>query len=260
MMYQWCGAFRWWYLNHNYIRVGGIKGWMHGGRGSQFWDFRCRAYRTELIPSRVLWCVPTLGQQGILYLITTKMCLVYWLILTGIFLQSKHCFYWIWLFQWPSSQWAQLKGLEHLAPRTTILYWSQWGLEEEGSGSSWSLTPSYSEVVTYIQTCLLQIYIFKIPGISIYPHFWKFWRYEFPDIMKLYMFIGRYACIYVHMNVYVCIYVGRHTWSVHVYIHLCMCASIYECMYAQVCINVCMYACSQMCLHVWMCMYLCMYM
>ena len=38
------------------------------GIGSQFWDFRCRAYRAKLIPSRVLQCAPTLGQPGILYL------------------------------------------------------------------------------------------------------------------------------------------------------------------------------------------------
>ena len=111
-MYQWCEAFGWWHLHHSYVRVGGIKGWTHGGRGSQFWDFRCRAYRAKSIPSRVLWCVPTLGQPGILYLTTTKMCMVYWLISIGIFLWSEPCFYWIWLFEWPSSQWAQLRGLE----------------------------------------------------------------------------------------------------------------------------------------------------
>ena len=48
-----------------------------GEGGSQFQDFRCRAYKVILIPSRVLQCVCTLDQPGILYLITTKMCLVY---------------------------------------------------------------------------------------------------------------------------------------------------------------------------------------
>ena len=147
VMYQWCGAFGWWHLHHNCIRGGGIKGWMHRGRGSQFWEFRCRAYRAKLIPSRVLWCVPTLGQPGILYLLTTKMCLVYWLLSIGIFLGSKLCFYWIQLLEWPSSQQAQLKGLEYLVTRTAILYWSWQRLEEEGSGSSWLATPSHSEVV-----------------------------------------------------------------------------------------------------------------
>ena len=91
MRYQWCGAFGWWHLHHICIRVGGIKGWMHEGRASQLWNFRCRAYRAELIPSRVLWCISTPGQPGILYLTTTKMCLVYWLISIGIFLQSEPC-------------------------------------------------------------------------------------------------------------------------------------------------------------------------
>ena len=43
------------------------------GRGSQFWDCRCRAYRAKLIPSRVFWCSPTLGQPGILYLLSYKV-------------------------------------------------------------------------------------------------------------------------------------------------------------------------------------------
>ena len=63
------------------------------GKDSQFKDFRCRAYRAKLISPRVLWCVPTSSQPEILYLITTKMCLVYWLISISIFLQSKPCFY-----------------------------------------------------------------------------------------------------------------------------------------------------------------------
>ena len=42
------------------------------GRGSQFQDFRCGAYRAKLITSRVLQCVPTLGQPGILYLFNYK--------------------------------------------------------------------------------------------------------------------------------------------------------------------------------------------
>ena len=147
-MYLWCVAFRWWHFHHNYIRVGGIKGWMHGGRGSQFQDFSCRAYRDELIPSRVLWCVPTSGQPGVLYLITTKMCLVFCLILIIVFLQSEPYFYWIWLLEWQSSQLAQLKRPDNLVTRTAILYQSQWRLEEERSGSSWSPTLFYSEVVT----------------------------------------------------------------------------------------------------------------
>ena len=48
-----------------------------GGRGSQFQDFKCKAYGAKLNPSRVLHCVPTLGQPEILYLITTKMCLIH---------------------------------------------------------------------------------------------------------------------------------------------------------------------------------------
>ena len=32
----------------------GIIGRMHGGRGSHFWDFKCRAHRAELIPSSVI--------------------------------------------------------------------------------------------------------------------------------------------------------------------------------------------------------------
>ena len=118
------------------------------GRGSQFWDFRCRVYRANLIPSRVLWCAPTLGQPGILYLLTAKRCLVYWLLSIGIFLWSNLCFYWVQLFEWPSSQWAQLRGLKYLVTRTTILYQSWQRLKEEGSESSWLSTPSHSEVVT----------------------------------------------------------------------------------------------------------------
>ena len=108
--------------------LGGIKGWTHRGKGSQSQVFRCRAYRAELIPSRVLQCVPTLDQPGILYIITTKKCLIYWLILIGIFLWSEPYFYWIRLLGWPSSEWAQLKGLEYLVTRTAILYWSWWRL------------------------------------------------------------------------------------------------------------------------------------
>ena len=69
------------------------------------------------------------------------MCLVYWLISTGIFLQSKLHFYWIQLLDWPSSQWALLKGLEYLVTRTTIPNWSWQRLEEERPGISWSPTP-----------------------------------------------------------------------------------------------------------------------
>ena len=105
-----------------------------GQRGSQFKDFRCRVCRAELIPSRVLWCVPTLGQPGILYLTTTKICLVYWLISISVFLQSKACFYWIWLLEWPSSQWAQVKELEYLATRTATLYQSLWRLRKRNQG------------------------------------------------------------------------------------------------------------------------------
>ena len=62
----------------SYLHQGwGYKRMNARGRGYQFRDFRCRAYRAELIPCRVLWCVPTSGQPGILYLTTTKMCLVY---------------------------------------------------------------------------------------------------------------------------------------------------------------------------------------
>ena len=86
--------------------LGGIKGWMQGGRGSQFRDFRCRAYRVKLIPSRVLQCASTSGQPGILYCLTTKVCLIYWLLVIGVFLQSNLSFYWLQLFEWPSSQWA----------------------------------------------------------------------------------------------------------------------------------------------------------
>ena len=92
VMYWWCGAFGWWHLHCNYVRVRGYKRMNARGRGSQFWEFRCRAYRAKLIPSRVLWCVPTLGQPGILYLLTTKMCLVYWLLSIGIFLGSNFVF------------------------------------------------------------------------------------------------------------------------------------------------------------------------
>ena len=111
------------------------------GRGSQFWDFRCIAYRAKLIPSRMVWWVPTLNQLGLLYLITTKMCLVYWLIWIGIFQQSGSCFYWILFLEWPSSQWAQLKGLEYLVKRTAIPYQSWQRLEEERSASFRSPTP-----------------------------------------------------------------------------------------------------------------------
>ena len=114
MMHWWHGVFGWWHLHHSYIRVGGIKGWMQGGRGSQFWGFRCRAYGATLIASRVLWCALTLGQPGILYLLTTEMCWVHWLLSISIFQWSNFCFYWLWLFEWPSSQWAQPKGLEYL--------------------------------------------------------------------------------------------------------------------------------------------------
>ena len=133
----------------------------------------CRAYRAKLTPSRVLWCVSTLGQLGILYLITPKMCLVYSLILIGVFLQSKPCFCWIQLPKWPSSQCAQLKGLEYLMTRTTIPYQSCQRLEEERLGSSWSPTPSYSEVVIYIYiySCLdkgkCEDKYFSIKGILI---------------------------------------------------------------------------------------------
>ena len=114
--------------------LGGIKGWMHGGRGSQFQDFRCRAQRAELIPSRVFQCVPTLGQPGMLYLTTTKMCLVHWLISISILLWSEPCFYWIWLLEWPPSQWAQLKELECLVTRTAILYQSWQRLRKRDQG------------------------------------------------------------------------------------------------------------------------------
>ena len=75
-----------------YVRVGGMKGRMHGGRGSAFWDFKCRTYRAELIFSSVFWCVPTSGQPGI-YTLQLQMCLVYWLISIAIFLQSELHFY-----------------------------------------------------------------------------------------------------------------------------------------------------------------------
>ena len=52
--------------------VGGIKGWMQGGRDFQFWDFRCRSYRAKLIPSRVSQCAHTLCQPGMLYLFNYK--------------------------------------------------------------------------------------------------------------------------------------------------------------------------------------------
>ena len=45
---------------------------MQGGRGSQFQDFIELNYMAKLIPSRVLQCVPTLGQPGILYLFNYK--------------------------------------------------------------------------------------------------------------------------------------------------------------------------------------------
>ena len=94
LMYQLCGAFGWWSFTPQ-LHQGweGIKGWMHRGRGFQFRDFRCRAYRAKLIPSRVLWWVPALGQLGVLHLITTEMCLVHWLGSIGILLWSKLCFY-----------------------------------------------------------------------------------------------------------------------------------------------------------------------
>ena len=114
-------GFRWQHLCHNWVRVGGIKGWTQGGRGSQIWYFRCRAYRDKLIPSRILQGAPSSGQPGILYLLTTKRCLAYWLLSIGHFLWSNLCFYWLWLFEWSSSQWDQLRGLEYLAARTAIL-------------------------------------------------------------------------------------------------------------------------------------------
>ena len=46
---------------------------MHGGKGSQFQDFKCTAHRAELIPSSVLQCVPALGQPGIFYIKTTNV-------------------------------------------------------------------------------------------------------------------------------------------------------------------------------------------
>ena len=129
--YQWCGGLGWWHSCHNCIRVRGIKGWIQGWRASQFCDFRCRAYRTKLIPSRVLWCAPTSGQPGNLYLLTTKRCSVYWLLLISDFLWSNILFYWLWLFEWPSNQWAQLKGLEYLAARTAILI-RDWKKRDQG--------------------------------------------------------------------------------------------------------------------------------
>ena len=162
----------WWHLHHNYIRVGGYKRITHRGRGSQFWDFRCRAYRAKLIPSRVLQCVPTLGQPGILYLITTKRCLVYCLILISIFLWSGPCFYWIWLLEWPSSQWVQLKRLVYLATRTAVLYQSWQRLEEERSGSPCLSTPSHSKIVTDLwhpwvgstKVSKWQLWCYRVPG------------------------------------------------------------------------------------------------
>ena len=82
----------------------------------------------------MLWCVPTLGQPGILYLTTTKICLVYWLISINVFLWSESCFYWIWLLEWTSSQQAQVKELEYLVTRTAVLYQSQWRLRKRDQG------------------------------------------------------------------------------------------------------------------------------
>ena len=104
MTYIWHGTFGWWHSHHIYVRVQGTKGWMHRGRGSQFWEFKCRAYRVELIPSRLCQCVPTSGQPGILKLTTTSMHLVYWLISISIFLWSKPCSYWIWLPTGPAKR------------------------------------------------------------------------------------------------------------------------------------------------------------
>ena len=70
--------------------LGGIKWWMQGGRGSQFSDFsckfwRCWAHRANLIASRVHWYAPTLGQPGMLHLLTTEICWVHWLLSISIF-------------------------------------------------------------------------------------------------------------------------------------------------------------------------------
>ena len=135
--YWWCGAFGWWHLHHNYIRLGGLKGQMHGGRDSQFRDFRCRAYRAKLIPSRVLRCVPTLDQQGILYLISTKTELTEkaWL--------ASSCNLNVVFFL----DLVALVAIKPIGP-ANVLYWSWQRLKEEWSGSSWSPTLSYHEVVT----------------------------------------------------------------------------------------------------------------
>ena len=118
-----------------------IKGLTQGGGGSQFWDFRCRAYRAKLIPSGVLQCAPTLGQPRILYLLTAKMCLVTYYSQLASSCNPTFVFIDFSWFEWPSSQWAWLKGLEYLATRTAVLYQSWQRLEEEGSGSSWPPTP-----------------------------------------------------------------------------------------------------------------------
>ena len=121
-----------------------------------------RAYRSKVIPSRMLWCVPTSGQPGILYLLHKKRCLVYWLLLINVFLWYNLCFYWIQLFEWASSQWSQLKGLQYLVTRTAILNWSWQRLEEEGSGSSFC-PPPLIVVVTHICMCTFsigQIYLY----------------------------------------------------------------------------------------------------
>ena len=143
---------------------------MQGGRHSQVWGFRCRAYRTKLIASRPLQCAPTSGQPGILYLLTIVMCWVHWLLLISILLWSSFCFYWPQLFEWPSNQWVQPKELEYLVARTVILHWSQQRLMNRDEGVP-GCPLLFSEVVTYIYKML---HIFNIyNGVAPYQTIYK---------------------------------------------------------------------------------------
>ena len=158
--YQWYWVFGWWHLHHNYVRVGGIKGWMHRRRSSQFWYFRCSTYRAKLIPSRVLWCAPTSGQSRILYLLTTKRCLVDWLLLIGIFLWSSL------LFLLTSVVWVTIKPMVP-AKRTRVpggkdCHHLSELTESKGRGIREFLVahPSQSEVVTYISILVRIIQLF----------------------------------------------------------------------------------------------------
>ena len=129
----------------SYVKIGGYKGWMPGGKGFPVPSFKfqgCRAHRDSLITSRVLWCAPTSGPTRNFTLfnyrdVLSSLIALGWCSLAThlLFLSaSVAC-------AWPSGQWAQPKELEYLVARTAILHKCQQRLRNRDQGVPGQLTP-----------------------------------------------------------------------------------------------------------------------